>query len=192
MEKEKLAKMIRIVTIPPILVFTLITILSIRNEGVFHNTAEIVVTFIMLGMVPILAYPLQKILPSFREKGRNGQRYLAFILSIAGYAGAWVYGYLFQVNHALKLLYNTYFMSVILLAVLNKIFRLRASGHACSITAPIVFVTYFVNWVWALPYVVLAAGSIWASYYLKRHTKRDIAFGIGICLLSFLISFQFY
>lgn len=189
--KEKLAKGIRIITVPPLLIISLTILLAMKCSFVFNNTMEIMVTLLMLGIVPVLAYPLQRVFPAFKDKGRQGQRTLAFIFSLAGYLGAWLYGHILETSSTLKLLYDTYLLSVFLLTVVNRIFHLRASGHACSITAPILFAGYFVGRMWALPYLLLAIGSIWASCYLKRHTKRDIAMGIGVCIVSFFLSFQF-
>ncbi len=38
----------------------------------------------------VLAYPMQKILPHWKQKGQEGQRKLAFLFSMAGYSAAFV------------------------------------------------------------------------------------------------------
>ena len=74
--------MIRIVTTPPILITALILILSISRDDIFRGMGEILMSILLLGMVPVLAYPLQRILPGWKEGGREGQRNLAFVLNL--------------------------------------------------------------------------------------------------------------
>ena len=61
--KERIAKAIRALSVPPVMVSVLILILAFSKDGIFRNTLEIVITVVLLGFVPILAYGLQKILP---------------------------------------------------------------------------------------------------------------------------------
>ncbi|MGN0514250.1 MAG: hypothetical protein ACI4GD_08210, partial [Lachnospiraceae bacterium] len=76
--KERIAKAIRVLSVPPIMVSVLILILAFCKESIFRNTLEIVIMIVLLGFVPVLAYGLQRILPGFKEQGREGQRKLAF------------------------------------------------------------------------------------------------------------------
>lgn len=145
----------------------------------------------ILTVPPVLAYPLQLFLPHFREKGRSGQRTLAFILSLAGYISAVIYGYAVHAAVSLQLIYNTYLISVIILTFLNKACKLRASGHACSITAPCIFLIYFGSRILLFPALLVFTASIWASLYLKRHTKTDILLGVSVCAVSFIIALLF-
>ena len=39
---------------------------------------------LFLVVLPLLAYPLQKYIPHFKDSGRDGQRSLAMIFSAAG------------------------------------------------------------------------------------------------------------
>lgn len=64
--KEKLAKTIRIISIPPIMVTVLILVLAINTTTVFTSPTEIVMSILFLGIVPVLAYPIQKAIPHKR------------------------------------------------------------------------------------------------------------------------------
>lgn len=183
--KTKIAKITRIITVPPIMILGLIIILSSLRKDIFQNTTQIIISILFLGIVPILAYPLQPILPKFKDKGREGQRELAFILNIAGYILAVIIGYFMGVGSNLQFIYNTYLISVILLTIINKGFHIRASGHACSATGPLLFLVYLFGFKAIVPCIIVGALTIWASLTLKRHTKKDITMGIITCIFAF-------
>jgi membrane-associated phospholipid phosphatase len=189
---EILAKTVRIITVPPILVTLLIIILSDRRSDIFTNVTESIISILLLGIVPVLAYPIQSLLSKLKISkltAREGQRKLAFILSLTGYLAALIFGICAHVKIRLMLIYLTYFLSVLVLTIFNKIFKIRASGHACSVTGPMVFMIYFISWKAIFPCILLAALIVWSSLLLKRHTARDLAFGAFTCLIAFAVSF---
>jgi hypothetical protein len=189
-KQEKTAKVIRMISVPPVLTTALIVILAFLKNEYFHNVAEVLFSIVFLGLLPILAYPFQKIIPKFRDKGRDGQRKLAFIFTLIGYSMSFVWAFFTKVNKELLLICSTYFLSVILLTICNKVIHFKASGHACSFTGPQIFLIYFIGWEVTLPCVAIAALIIWSSLLLKRHTKSELAGGITVCLVSFVISFM--
>lgn len=183
--KTKIAKIIRIITVPPIMILGLIIVLSSLRTDIFQNKAQIIISILLLCIIPILAYPLQPMLPKFKDKGREGQRELAFILNIVGYILAVIIGYFMRVDSNLQFIYNTYLISVILLTLLNKGFHLRASGHACSVTGPLLFLVYFIGFKAILPCIIIVAGIVWSSLKLKRHTISELSMGAITCLFAF-------
>lgn len=190
-KKEKSAKMIRVIMVPPIPALLLLIILSFSEHTVFANRWELLASIFFLALIPLAAYPIAAVLPAYRAKGREGQRNLAFILSVAGYATAVVYGLAAQVSRGLLLIYLTYFFSVAVLIVFNKFFMLRASGHACSIAGPLISMVYFMGWKCILPCAMLFALTIWASLALKRHTLKELIAGSGSAVMAFAISLLF-
>ena len=186
--KERIAKVIRVLSVPPVMVSALILILAFNKDGIFRNTLEIVISIVLLGFVPILAYVLNGILPGFKEQGREGQRKLAFITNFIGYSAAFLWALISDVENALLLICSTYFFSVLFLTICNKIFHYRASGHACSFTGPLVLLIYFLGWKVIIPCLLIAALIIWSSIYLKRHTVKELTGGIVVCLFSFALS----
>ena len=187
-KKDQVAKIIRVISVPPVMVSVMVLILGKANPEVFEDPLQIVVTIMLLGVVPILAYPLQQLIPSLRDKGREGQRNLAFVLNFIGYGVAFVWALAMQVSMQLKLICSTYFLSVLLLTICNKCFHFRASGHACSFTGPLVLLVYLVGVKMLIPCLVVAGMIIWASLYLKRHTARELSGGILVCCISFVLS----
>lgn len=186
--KERIAKVIRGLSIPPVMVSALILILAFHKEGIFRNTLEIIVSIVLLGFVPVLAYVLNGIIPKFREQGREGQRKLAFITNLIGYSAAFLWACISDAENALLLICSTYFFSVLFLTICNKAFHYRASGHACSFTGPLVLLIYFLGWKVIVPCLLIAISIIWSSIYLKRHTAKELAGGIVVCLCSFVLS----
>ncbi len=187
--KEKSAKIIRVITVPPILVAVLITILAFEKHDIFKYNWVIAYCIFFLAIIPVLAYPLQKIIPAFKDKKREGQRKLAFILNFAGYGIGALISYILQLGQQIYFIFDTYFISVILLIVFNKLLKLRASGHACSATGPLLFLIYFMGSIYIIPCVIAALLIGWASIYLKRHTLRDFVTGMIICVVAFFLSF---
>lgn len=188
MTKERFAKIIRALSVPPVMVSVLIFILAFHTEDVFRNASEIVIMIVLLGIVPVLAYVLSDIIPAVRVQGREGQRKLAFITNLVGYSIALLWAVLANVDKELLLICLTYFLSVIILTICNKGFKFRASGHASSFTGPLVFLIYFFGWKAIIPSLFIAALIIWSSLYLKRHTAKELTGGILVNVISFIIS----
>lgn len=187
-----LAKTVRIVTIPAILVTVLIVTLYFAEPHIFNSYADAVLAVVFLGIFPMLAYPFQYLIPKLKEKGRACQRMLAFIFCLLGYTAGFIYGFAAHVSAELLFVFITYFISVILLTFVNKVIKVKASGHACSITSPCLFIAKFCGWYYIFPCLIVAAASVWASLYLKRHTVKELLSGLLVCVVSFVIALVLY
>lgn len=186
--KEHLAKTIRILSVPPIMVSIFILIIAFDKNNIFRNSTEIMIVIALLGFVPALAYVLSGLVPKVKVQGREGQRKLAFITNLVGYSIALLWAVFTNVNKELLLICLTYFISVVLLTICNKGFHFRASGHASGFTAPLVFLVYFLGWKVIIPALIIAVLIVWASVYLKRHTIKELAGGILVNILAFIFS----
>lgn len=187
--KNNFAKIIRIISVPPIMVTFLLVILNTARPDIFRNNVEVLISIILLGIVPVLAYPFQFLSSSLEDKGRIMQRKLAFIFSLIGYATALLWAILVHTSKELLMICFTYFISVVILTFFNKVLKKRASGHACSITGPLVFLIYLVDWKLIFPCIIIAMLIFWSSLYLQRHTKTDLFYGVLSSLLAFALSF---
>jgi hypothetical protein len=187
-KKEKIAKIIRTVTVPPVMVCILLIILYFTKDGIISGHTELIISILLLGIVPLLSYPLSMLIPAWKRKGREGQRSLAFILNFVGYLAALVYGLAAHVTRDMMLIYLTYFISVFVLTIFNKLIKIRASGHSCCITGPLVLMVYFIGWKSVLPCAVLFVFIIWASLTLKRHMPKDLAWGGVTAVIAFAVS----
>lgn len=190
-KKEKMARIIRVVTVPPVLVSLLIFILYFSRFYIFKNNVDFILAFILLGIFPVIGYPLQRLLPGLKYKGRDGQRKLAFIMNIIGYTLLLIIGYVRGITADLQFIYLTYFISIIILSFFNKIIHVKASGHACSAVAPLLFLIYFVVRWSIIPSFVIYSLSFWASLVLKRHKLNEFIMGSITCLISFFIAHLF-
>lgn len=186
--KEHIAKIIRIISIPPIMVSILILILGFNKNNIFRNSTEIIIMIVLLGLVPSLAYVLSDLVPKIKEQGREGQRKLAFITNLAGYSIALLWAVFTNVDKELLLICLTYFLSVVLLTICNKGFHFRASGHASGFTGPLILLVYFLGWKYIIATLIIAVFIVWASVYLKRHTIKELAGGILVNILAFVFS----
>lgn len=187
-KKEAIAKGIRVLSVPPVMVTAPFMALYALRPNLFRNSADVVVSLVLLGFVPILAYPLKKVLPAFKKKGREGERKLAFILNLAGYTAAFVWALIEDVGKELLLICTTYFGSVVLLTICNQIIHFRASGHACSFTGPIVLSVYLIGMKAVAPCLLAAIFVIWSTLILKRHTGKELLGGSAVCIVSFAAS----
>ena len=187
--KNTFAKIIRIISVPPVMITFLLVILNTTRPDIFRNNVEVLTSIILLGIVPVLAYPFQLLSSSLEDRGRIMQRKLAFIFSLIGYATALLWAILVHTSKELLMICATYFISVVILTFFNKVLKKRASGHACSITGPLVFLIYLVDLKLIFPCLIIATLIFWSSLYLQRHTKTDLFYGVLSNLLAFALSF---
>ena len=185
--RYQLAKIIRIVTIPPVMVGSVLLLLTLYRPDVISHLSQCLMAMLCLAVIPVLAYPLSYILPTLKAKGREGQRNLAFVLSALGYTGGVVYAQMAGVSNSLKVIFWTYFLSIILLSILNRWVKVRASGHACSIAGPIGLVCYFLPPVWIVVSLLMYVAIFWASVHMGRHTVKEFILGSITSPLALLV-----
>lgn len=185
--KENVAKIIRVVSVPPVMISALLIILYVVKGEYFRNPLELVIAILLLGVVPVSAYPLQLLIPKLKEQGRDGQRKLAFITNLIGYVAAFLWAFLIKVSAGLLLICSTYFFSVIFLTICN-VMHFKASGHASSFTGPLLILVYAIGWKMVIPCTIIAIAIIWSSLELKRHTMKQLIAGMGVCAISFAFS----
>lgn len=182
--KKTIAKIIRILTVPPIMSLTLFCVLYACG-GVFANLRDFIAAIVFLSVFPSAAYALRPVIPYFRDRGRSGQRTLAMIMSCLGYVFSIVYSVIFRVGTELFTVFMTYLLSGAVLLILNKVFGIKASGHACGLMGPVAVLAYFTGW---LPLVIgtgLFLLTMWGSLKIKRHTAGQFIVGAFIPVVIF-------
>ena len=181
----KIAHAVRIISVPPVMVGILLVLLFTLREDVIRTGADMAASLLGLTILPILAYPVSFAVPAVRKKGREGQRSLAMYFSTVGYVAVFVYGLVCSVGTGLMHIYAGYLFSVVIILVSNKVFKVRVSGHACSVSGPLVYSGFFLG-IWG---VIVGAfcwvGILWASLAMKRHTFKEFLLGTLTCLVSF-------
>lgn len=188
----KIAHAIRIISVPPVMVGILLVLLFTLRDDVIVTAADMAASLLGLTILPILAYPVSFAVPAIRKKGREGQRTLAMYFSTVGYVAVFVYGLIASVGTGLMHIYAGYLFSVVIILVSNKVFKVRVSGHACSVSGPLVYSGYFLG-VWGIVVGAACWGAIlWASLAMKRHTFKEFLLGTLTCLVSFTVGWLIF
>lgn len=182
--KHKIAMFIRVISIPPLMVTYLLALLFFFCDGVFATTGEFITALAALAIFPALAYPVAAIVPSLRKGGRPMQRKIAFLFSVIGYIGGFVYAVIAKISKPVLTILAAYLISLMLLVLFNKVIKIRASGHACSVTSPLFFATYYFGLGALLPAAALYATIFWASIVTRRHTVKEFILGSAVCIVS--------
>lgn len=174
--KEKTAKIIRIITIPPIEALVMLLILYRLKQEEFGNLGNLLMAVLFLTVIPICSYPIAS-----RKRGkqdmRNNQRNMAFIFNFLSYLAAMLIGYCVGCTRMLQWILNGYFLAVLILTIVNKVFKIRASGHACSCTFPYLILSYYFGGYVTVICLILYLAEFWASFELKRHTIKEFLGG---------------
>ncbi len=187
---KKICYAARILTVAPIIAIATFTILHFVSPEITGNTLNYILGIAFIAIFPLLAYPLQPILPYFKKKGRDGQRNLAIYMSVFGYVGGIICAFALRMPDEMQALFLTYFISGVLIFVFNKVFKIKASGHACGVAGPIAFLTYIYGPI-ALLGLPLLALVFWSSLGMGRHKAGELVVGSVIPIASMLISILF-
>ncbi len=183
--KRRIAFVIRVITLPPVMIAALLLLCWEAKRSLFSGVGELALSVLFLMVLPLLAYPLQPLIPKLRAAGRQGQRNFAFVTTFVGYTAAVIYGVLEHVEPGLMVIYASYFASYCLLLLMNYV-GLKASGHACGIAGPMILAIYTLGHLWCIvPCVLLGALVAWSSLELGRHTARELIFGALAALVGF-------
>ena len=82
---ENVCKIIRRITVPPVFAAALLMIVYITHPDYIGSIGHLITALFFLTVLPTLAYPLQKHIPKYKSRGREGQRSLAMLFSFVGY-----------------------------------------------------------------------------------------------------------
>ena len=90
--KEKTAKIIRIITIPPIEVLVMLLILYGVKQEEFGPPGNLLMPILLLAVIPTCSYPVAS-LKKKEKDNRNNQRKTAFLFNFLSYLAAMLIGY---------------------------------------------------------------------------------------------------
>ena len=185
---ENAAFIARAATVPPVTAAILVIVLYLADTDVFRSWLDVAATVFCLSVLPTLAYPLSAVIPRLHARGREGQRDFAFLLSCVGYIAATVYSAAMHRSRGLIFICAIYLFSVLLLLIANKLLNLRASGHACGATGPLLIGVYYFKMLGFIIAALIYALMLWASLRIKRHTAKELFFGTGACVLACVLA----
>lgn len=171
----------------PILAAAMLIIVAGYCEGIFPTVWHIIYSFFFLGILPLMAYPLQKYIPGYKDMGREGQRNLAIIFAAAGFTLGCCISLIFPSSIGLQVIFVEYFCGALAILLFNKVFHIRLSGHSCGVFAPVALFVYFRLYAAAIAGTFLAALVFIASIKTKRHTFFQLIGGGMVPLVSIII-----
>lgn len=181
---ERASVIFRKVARPPIFAAAFLLVLYATDEAIFGSVWQLLFGIFALGVLPILGYPLQKFIPPFKDKGREGQRSLAMLFCFGGYLLGTLWAVFTQAPAPLLMTYLCYLSCGIGMLVFNKLFHLKASGHACGIMGPVfASLIYFRLYLFAAIGGVLALAVFASSVCTGEHTKGQLLGGSAIALV---------
>lgn len=193
-EKEpmclRLAKTVRIMTVAPFMALIAFLLLWLLKREVFMNVQGLLLAVLLIVIFPLLAYPLQPLFPHFKNKGRKGQRQLAIIMSVIGYALGIILSFALPFSDGTKMIFICYSVAGLLIFLFTKFSGIKASGHTCGVAGPILYLTYFLG-AYALFGVIILALVYWSSLCMKRHTPKELIWGTIVPIIAFLSSYLF-
>lgn len=130
---------------------------------------------------------MQKHIPKYKDKGREGQRTLAMIFAVVGYLLGITVGLATHVPTDMLTVYLEYLLSGLLIFIINLCFHKKASGHACGIIAPIAILASFGLYTPAAVGILVTPLVYLASLKTKRHTLSQLIGGSIVPIFPVLL-----
>ncbi len=183
---KQTATIIRTITTAPVTAFILLIILRAVNAEFFASDAHFILHVAFLCVLPALSYLFTRTIPALRARGRELERNLAIIFSVAGYAGSFITAVLFGGAPIEKVFAATYLFSAAATA-LCTLFKFKSSGHACSVSGPVAMLGYAISPWFAFGFLLLLP-IFSSSLKLKRHTIFQLAIGTLIPILAMILA----
>ena len=177
--KLRAAKIIRVVTVPPVFAALLTTILYIAmGDAAFANRFHYAEAVFSLSLLPVVPYALCAVIPALKKRGRKFER------TVTGYFMGAAFAFFGGGVQVEKVMFATYLCSGLLLAILSFIFKYRASGHACGVAGPVAMLTAYLGAAF-LPAALLLVPIGISSVRLGRHTVLQVIIGSAVSVISF-------
>lgn len=190
-EKNKIAEIVRVLTVPSVMSGLAMWLFWMVHPMIYQNPIDFIVALVGLTVIPSMSYLAWYLVPQWRAKGRPLQRRLAMYFSAAGYLFSFFYSLLAKTAVEYKIVMCSYILSVVFLLFCNKVLHFKASGHACSIVGPALFVAIYCGGAWIMISLGIMAAVAWSSLQLKRHKPDELMVGGAISALSVVILSSF-
>jgi len=189
---NKISKIIRKITVPPVFAAALLITVYIAFPHYYGSIWHLLGGIFFLSVLPTLAYPLQKYFAHFKDSGREGQRSLAMIFSFVGYLLGTIIAFALSAPVQLKIVYLEYLLCGVGMLLLNKVFIIKASGHACGIVGPVILLLYFGLYIPAIIGTALIIPVYISSIRTKQHTASQLIVGsiipaVVLCIVYLLV-----
>jgi len=189
---NKLSFFTRVVTVPPVFATALLLVLFFTRPEYIGNVWFLLAGIFFLTVLPLLAYPLQRFIPRYKDRGREGQRKLAVIFSFAGYVLGMITVLIFNAPRELKMVFCEYVLCGLCIFICDKVFKFKASGHACGSVGPAAMLLYLGQYIAAIVFAILIIPAFVSSLTTKRHTLKELISGSIVPLLMLVIVYLIF
>lgn len=182
------AKLLRVLTVPPIMALFLVSALYIGlGKEAFRTPLRYFEAVFTLAILPVLAYPLCAAVPALKAQGRRAERNLAIVFSLLGYLMGTLFAIFGKGTRLEMELYLTYLISGALMGLSTFAFGFKSSGHACGASGPFAMLMYKFGWGWIFGFLLLIP-VFSSSIRLKRHRISELIAGAAISVGSLVIA----
>ncbi len=178
---------VRVLSVAPILAAVMVIVLFVTDREIFRSPVTFGIMVATLGVLPLSAYPLQRFIPKFKDGGRPAQRTLAMIFAVIGYVLCTVLLLIFKATKQEMLICLTYLISGILILIINKVFKLHASGHGCGVCGPIPVLIVLGSYIAAAVYAISAIFVCISSVRSKRHSFPEFLGGAAVSVATAVV-----
>jgi hypothetical protein len=174
--KNKICKIISILSLAPLIALYVLTAIYRHDARVFGGGLWYGISILFLTVLPISAYLLEHWLPAYKNRGRQGERKLAFVMCISGYVLGTAVSMACGAPRGVRMIFLSYLVSGGVLTLVNSAFKFKASGHACGTAGPYVPLMYFVGpQVWYVIFLLVPV--YWARIAMGRHDWKELLSG---------------
>ena len=131
---KRLAKIIRLITIPTNLFFAAFLLIYFTNRDSFPTVFSVIIPVILIGGVVLVSYLVSFIIVKKKTNLdlRRCQRFLAFIFSFIGYLAAFIISICCKFSRLEMTFISTYFFTVCFLSIFN-LFKIGITIKAITI-----------------------------------------------------------
>jgi hypothetical protein len=114
---------------------------------------------------------------------------MAVVFCVAGYIGGSLYCLLGEGTAEQLIVYLTYLISGVLIALFSYGFKVKGSGHASGVAGPVAMLVYR-SGPWYLLGAAVLAAVFWSSLKLGRHTWTQLLLGSAFPVAALVLLVQ--
>ncbi|NLW55020.1 MAG: hypothetical protein GX050_00090 [Firmicutes bacterium] len=181
-----LARAVSFICSPPYFALLVLGGALLAEPELWSNPHKIpfLIAVFLLGFLPALTAQDSIFLLRLSLGTRRKISFGSFLLS---YTAFLLYAFSRGVHPLLKTISLSYFLTVVLLIIVNLFYK--ASGHGSAVAGPVLALNLFFPRGWGLLFIPLLAIVTWARVATKEHSWQQVLVGMALGLVATLNSF---
>ncbi|MGN1051905.1 MAG: hypothetical protein ACI4SH_00785 [Candidatus Scatosoma sp.] len=180
-------KTVRVFTVPPVGALAAIFIAYFSEKSYFGGVWNLVLAVVFLALLPLAGYAVWLFVPALKKGGRKTQRKCAIVAAFGGYVAGAAVSFCLSQPAQEKTLFLLYAFSGALIAALNAC-KIKASGHACGVAGPAIYLARIVNVKFLFSLLLLLPVYV-SSVRLRRHTAAQLCIGTLVPAAAFFAAY---